>query len=969
VIGTSVWRQGPGDAITATPCPGAAAGNSWKLRTRRVSSGPSGKPTLPENGLVVTVTPQSTDITFDVTITHGANGMPEKFSFHSAQLPFGTPQRFLGGRVYVARTPSPLQLTSSIEEEDFPSMARSGDDVWLAYVRFVHGDRSLQLTGSIKEPPPAWVTNNDFAFLARPTGMDQVFAMHYSVSSRTWTGPFPITAASEDVVRTAVAVDGQNRAWVFYSTQRTGNFDLYAKSITSAGTVSSELRLTTLPGTDLNPVATTDASGRVWVAWQAFRNGNLEILAAVQQGDAFTPERIVSTSAKSDWDPAIAASANGEVAISWDTYDKGDYDVNVRRVSVNPLVPGVVLAAVQPVAASLQFEARSSIAYDPQNRLWIAYETAPQRWGKDYGALDTAGVGLYMNHNIAVRCLDGAAQFATSDPVIQTLPGPPNAQLFTTKPLKAAGSLPDESLADNRTPGGEPSVPPLPNNSVPRLAIDSDGTVYLAFRTKAGGSLSTDSTTGSSVGSIWIEQMVYFDGARWNGPSVIAQSDGLLDSRPVIVPLEGGHLLIAQATDHRLSPPPGSTLAKDTVNFDIYAAELTVQRNQQAAQLTPSPAVVGPASQDELDEAAQATTMSNYRAQVAGQSYQVLRGDFHRHTELSFDGGQDGSLADAYRYMIDAGPLGWGGCCDHDNGGSREYSWWILQKYTEAYLLGGRYTPMFNYERSVAYPEGHRNAVFARRGVRPLPRLPISGQPAPPGGAPDTNLFYKYLRFFGGLDAAHTSATDQGTDWRNNDPQVETSVEIYQGSRQSYEMADGPRTNSKDDSIAGFENLGYVSNALAKGYQLGFESSSDHRSSHLSYANVWVSDTSRQGVLDALSKRRVYAATDLILADVRIGTHLMGEVFTMTGPPTLSVNLQGTNAFAEVKVVKDGAIVYSYPTNGLKAITFSWQDTNVQPGKQSYYYVRGLQQGLPQADGSTDPGQVVWTSPMWVTVQ
>jgi len=29
---------------------------------------------------------------------------------------------------------------------------------------------------------------------------------------------------------------------------------------------------------------------------------------------------------------------------------------------------------------------------------------------------------------------------------------------------------------------------------------------------------------------------------------------------------------------------------------------------------------------------------------------------------------------------------------------------------------------MFSYERSVAYPEGHRNAVFAQRGIRSLPR-------------------------------------------------------------------------------------------------------------------------------------------------------------------------------------------------------------------------------------------------------
>jgi hypothetical protein len=40
----------------------------------------------------------------------------------------------------------------------------------------------------------------------------------------------------------------------------------------------------------VNPVAATDTKGRVWVAWQGFRNNNLEILAAAQQGDGFTAD-------------------------------------------------------------------------------------------------------------------------------------------------------------------------------------------------------------------------------------------------------------------------------------------------------------------------------------------------------------------------------------------------------------------------------------------------------------------------------------------------------------------------------------------------------------------------------------------------------------------------------------------------------------------------------------------------------
>ena len=52
-----------------------------------------------------------------------------------------------------------------------------------------------------------------------------------------------------------------------------------------------------------------------------------------------------------------------------------------------------------PVAASQNFEARSSVAYDAQSRLWVAYEASDTKWGKDFGAYETTGVALYQGHN------------------------------------------------------------------------------------------------------------------------------------------------------------------------------------------------------------------------------------------------------------------------------------------------------------------------------------------------------------------------------------------------------------------------------------------------------------------------------------------------------------------------------------------------------------------------------------------
>lgn len=129
------------------------------------------------------------------------------------------------------------------------------------------------------------------------------------------------------------------------------------------------------------------------------------------------------------------------------------------------------------------------------------------------------------------------------------------------------------------------------------------------------------------------------------------------------------------------------------------------------------------------------------------------------------------------------------------------------------------------------YLEGHRNVLFAQRGVRPLPRYAISNENgfAP---APDTQMLCRYLREFNGVTASHTSATAMGTDWRENDPNAEPVVEFFQGLRQNYEDPEAPRVNCEKDSIGGWRPKGFVSVALGKGYKLGFESSSDHISTH-----------------------------------------------------------------------------------------------------------------------------------------
>jgi hypothetical protein len=298
--------------------------------------------------------------------------------------------------------------------------------------------------------------------------------------------------------------------------------------------------------------------------------------------------------------------------------------------------------------------------------------------------------------------------------------------------------------------------------------------------------------------------------------------------------------------------------------------------------------------------------MHEYRLDLNGEKLQIWRGEFHRHTELSPDGGSDGGLLDMWRYGIDAAALDWIGDGDHDYGSGREYSWWTTQKAVTLFTLPNRFVPMYSYERSVSYPEGHRNCIFAKRGIRSLPRLPISDRNVFKP-APDTNMLYAYLKRFDGLCAPHTSATGMGTDWRNWDPEVEPFVEIYQGDRNNYERPDSPRSavteaklkqsTPEKESLGGWEPKGFVNLALKMGRRYAFQSSSDHLSTHLSYCNVFVTEPTRENILEAIKKKRVYGATDNIIADVRCKVggreYFMGEEFTTGQAPTLNVRIVG----------------------------------------------------------------------------
>ncbi|HVJ68424.1 MAG TPA: hypothetical protein VM510_10590, partial [Caulifigura sp.] len=961
-----------------------------------------------ENGVLVTLsgaTPDS-EFTFETA--------PAKFRFTLKNLKYGESLAEADGNVVVDLVPPVLALATTHADEDYPALARAKDGtVYVVYLAFTRGrdfqgERERPTTPGAKEPalgggPVKLIERpGDLDYLAQPAGGEQLWLQSYKDGK--WSQPVAVTDGKLELYRPSVAVGGDGRVWVFYSAHLNadenldhGNWELQARSFAPDGSKPSDvMNLSQAAGTDFLPAATTDSDGNVWLAWIGARGDRFHVFSAHQEAGKFTAATRVSDFTGNEWEPAIAAGANGRVAIAWDTFDKGDYDVYVAtRDGI-----GKPLGKPEAVAGSLAFEVRPTLAYDKDSRLWIAYEYSGDQWGKDFGALKKKGIPLYQTgRSLQMKVRDTKGSWFAPADVMDAMPDvAPIARGNARRPRAAAANPAGRSPVQSIAP------------TYPRLSSDAAGQIWLAFRGKPGGNWRV------GVGSVWCEYVTTMGADGWANAAWVPHSNNILDNRPALVSLGDNRLLAVFSGDGRGEIDP---LDAEDSHLPGSSDDADVAPKKEAAAAAPAPRRGGrrnnpggdpnnnlmyaridaagfqagngapvlkpieaeePAKQspDIADEREDVQRMRDYRVTLGNETLRIWRGEFHRHTELSPDGGGDGGLLDMWRYAIDAASMDWIGDGDHDYGNGREYSWWTTQKAVTLFTLPGSFVPIYSYERSVRYPEGHRNCMFARRGIRSLPRMPISAE-SDEGPAPDTNLLYMYLHFFDGLCASHTSATDMGTDWRNNDPVVEPFVEIYQGDRNNYERPDAPRSavteaklkqsTPEKESLGGWRPKGFVNLALQKGYRLAFECSSDHISTHLSYCNVLVKEPTREGLLDAIRKRRVYGATDNIIADVRCKAggveHFMGEEFTMTGAPTLDVHIIGCRNIAKITIIKDDVEVYAAEPKK-KDVHFQWTDPKPTTGRTSYYYVRGEQE--PDLEGAT-AGELVWASPMWIQVK
>jgi hypothetical protein len=890
------WRFDDKDKVEGT--------NGWKCRTKNYIAPEARFPLQPATGQRkpaeqrpwpngVYLTLRGSAPAVTVTLPQG------QVAFRADEVRLAEPKDFLDGRVRVERLP----LTSS-PRPPAPGKVEGAvqDDYPAFWVRYRTGKHYLAWVAYQKE--------KDRVLLAERDGPDG-----------KWSEPVEVAGAG-DHFRVALANLHDDTIWVVWSSQRNHNWDLYGRPYKD-GKLGDEVRLTDAPGPDIWHRMTTDGRGRAWLVWQGFRDGQSDIFARCADTDGWHEPVKVSRGPGRSWDPCVAADTKEDrVWIGWDQYNNylANYAVCIRSISGGrePKLGDLLLPD-----KNAKFHAHISLACDNEGGLWAAWDTSGEQWGKDTGYLfldkPFRATRLYESRAIQVqRLINGEWQTPIED--------------FTK-------ALPPEMRE---------------YNELPQLQSDREGRIWLGFRHRTARNPRAD---GWAAQGRWDVYAIAYLGDRWLPPVELPHSAGRNDMRLASQRDTSGNVFFAYASDHRGWVPPGMAPRNHSISVTrLSPSQEPAKAFQGTAVPLPGLFANPPRSMDHPDEVAQVARIRAYKVEAGGKTYRIYRGDLHRHTDISQDGMGDGSLMDLHRYALDAAALDFILVGDHNMGGDNEYSWWRTQKVNDLYTVPGAFLSMYGYERSVPYPNGHRNVIWTERGHRTLP-LPKAG--IPKQMADDTDELYAYLRRTGGICTLHTSATGQGTNWEQPiDGELEPFVELFQGFHASYEAPGAPRiVDEKSDIIhTSFKPDGYVSRALAKGYRLGFQASSDHVSTHVSYCCVLAEEFSRKGLVDAMRKRHTYAATDNIVLDVRMGAHaLMGDE-VRTERPRLDVVVLGTRPIERVDVIRDGGVAHTERPSAAEA-RFRWEDAAPRKGeKPSYYYVRVLQKD----------GQMAWASPIWV---
>lgn len=784
-------------------------------------------------------------------------------------------------------------------------LATANGQVWLAWCTCETDELSLLTEVRRNWPLLPDVTPEDWRAHPRPQ-----FRLYLDTVGAGGGAPAPqLLASSDSYLQGPVVVMGRNSGpWVVWGEHRADGYALCAWHEGRHQTFA----LSCWPM--LQPAATVQEDGTLWVAWQArasAANGVPAVfvrsLAPGGSGDApAVPATCISLEGASAWSPALAASPGGGVWCAWDTYQDGSYRIMLSQASASG-----AWQPPQPISASNVFDLAPSVAVDTAGRVWVAWSRA-DRWG-----LTSHRLG--HQRAVHVRVIE-AGTGAVSIPAGYNEAGavPIPITPLDTMPL----DYPDE----------DQFVVPLSPTIVP----DGQGATVLYRSLHVNGY--------KAFG--WDIRGMTHTGAGWTAPRRLSSGIGFPDTRYGAAFDENGDLWLAyhacdvpdpiSGGDSAPAPPERFAYNKHAVaNERMLVDRVRPSDEARAALETRSVVVLAPAPK------LRRTQTVDRGLQFGSSSYRLLFGDLHRHSLYSkCQSANDGQVLDHWRWAADVAGLDFYAVTEHLD--FLSYSEW-------------------------AHTNESATLMAQTAGVVPLYGFELTRQPG------HTNFFYVDPSVGHDLRIACLSSFHLSQVWEKLDrwtpPGSVLAIRHHQGHiRPEAIDSFAPRYERLLEVVQSRgEFRGFADRFLQRGCRAGFAGASDHAMTApfpFCLTGAWAIEQTRPGVFDALWQRRTFATNG---PKMRLFLSASGVPMGSggSGAPELRVEAEGTTTLERVEFFRDGRLIHVEPLETRQAVV-TYTDPAAASGTSQYYYVRVVQE--PERPGFRPQMGVAYSSPVWLEI-
>ena len=331
-----------------------------------------------------------------------------------------------------------------------------------------------------------------------------------------------------------------------------------------------------------------------------------------------------------------------------------------------------------------------------------------------------------------------------------------------------------------------------------------------------------------------------------------------------------------------------------------------------------------------------------------GETYELLWGDLHCHSYYSPDA--EGEPIELLLYARDRGGLDF--CCIIDND---HYPEIVMSRSALEYLYaaangltGEAFTAFWGYEytyhpaKGNRFPKNHRAVVCYERDQPLARRYEPSGKTA--------EDFIATMKGSATLWHAHHEEWDMFGNCQ------EENAEVCAGWDDYMQAAD------------------VVQRHIADGFRFGFTGASDnHRivpGMGGAVTGLYVRSRDREGIVEALKRRRCYATTGRrLLLDFRVNEHMMGSEMECVGPPRLRLTASSQHELVSVRVLRNEKTIAELHPRA-RRLEWQYEDSDARAGMQCYRIevqesgpVRAFPHNIAQANGPR-----AYSSPIWVRV-